>query len=137
MRVPPGIDDSPLVFLSTDRCSCNPRVVQNFSHRGSFPRLNFQHPSNDVSALTWKEAHKPPWTLDDLRFSIPIFCCGPTLCSRFSMHCSFAIRTVCASRRAVRNWCRARYNVPCRSVEVVCRPGMSMLLREPPHICAR
>lgn len=53
MSVPLSVDDLSPIFLSADHGSGDPGVLENFCHRGSFLRIDFQHTANDVSAFSW------------------------------------------------------------------------------------
>lgn len=56
MSVPVSVDDLSPVFLSADHGSGDPGVLENFGHRGSFLRIDFQHTANDMSTFSWQEA---------------------------------------------------------------------------------
>jgi hypothetical protein len=45
-----------MVFLSTNNCPRDPRVLQNFCQDGPFLRINLQHTPNNVSTLSGKKS---------------------------------------------------------------------------------
>jgi len=55
VRMTISSDDLASNFLTTDASARNPWVFKNFSHRGSFLRINFQHAAHDMSALSWQK----------------------------------------------------------------------------------
>lgn len=56
--------------LATDDGPLDPRVVQDLTHRGSFLRIDLQHPADDMSRLTRQEAEEAPWPLENFRLSL-------------------------------------------------------------------